>query len=253
VPANCTISIPVSCVEAGRWHHVSERFGRGRSASYAVRREKLDRVQHSLSTRQRHDADQASVWRNVRTSLAMAASSSPTEALHDAYQARQSELQAFRGSVQLPPAAVGVAVFRGRQFLGLDLFDRHRTLRYFWDSLLDSYAIDWVLSQPDSPEAEDAPDPALLAQIMARCGQAAWQPFKSPGEGADHRLVDDQYSGCALVWEDKVVVHLQVMPRPAEALQRPEDVPQSAEPPVHRRPPLHRRWADDSRRRGDFR
>ena len=52
------------------------------------------------------------------------------------------ELGRFRAGLRLPDDAVGVAVYRGEQFQGLDLFDRHSTLVYFWESLLDSYAID---------------------------------------------------------------------------------------------------------------
>ena len=45
---------------------------------------------------------------------------------------------------------------------------------------------------------------------LDRAAAGAWEPFASPGEGQDWRLGDEQYSGSALVWEDRVVVHLQM-------------------------------------------
>lgn len=59
VPAKATITIPVSCVEAGRWHHVSAEFVPGKSASHRTRSAKLARVHQALKSTGRHDADQS--------------------------------------------------------------------------------------------------------------------------------------------------------------------------------------------------
>src|SRR4029453_3078460 len=122
----------------------------GKSASHRTRSAKLERVHESLRTRGGHDANQSAVWDEVQMSLGTSNVSSPTSALTDAYAARQKELDDFRSNLQLPDRAVGLAVFQGRGFQGLDLFDRHSTLRYFWQSLVDSYALD-LLDQPIDP------------------------------------------------------------------------------------------------------
>src|SRR5690606_8918308 len=146
VPAKTTLKIPVSCVEAGRWRRISDAFVPGRSASHTIRARKMERVRRSLRERSKHDADQHAVWDEVQESMSKSASHSPTAALHDAYRQRDRDLTAFRASLRMPDGAVGLAVFHGERFLGLDLFDRHSTLVYFWQTLVDSYAIEWLMA-----------------------------------------------------------------------------------------------------------
>lgn len=211
VPAKATLTIPVSCVEAGRWQHLSDAFSPGRSASHAIRQAKMERVRRSLKAEGRHDADQRAVWDEVQNSMRLSASSSPTAALHDAYVQREKELAEFRGSLRMPEGTVGLAVFSGTRFLGLDLFDRHSTLVYFWQSLLDSYAIDWLMAASEDQKPDDvAPETFSVRETLERGAAGRWERFASPGEGHDYRLEDEQMSGSALVWEEKVVLHLQL-------------------------------------------
>ena len=232
VAAKGKIMIPVSCVEAHRWSYNSPQFSPGKTASHRVRSSKHARVHDSLKEGRRHDADQGAVWADVNSSLAAANVSSPTAAMHDAYDARKNELDAFRTSLTLPPKAVGLAVFRGAMFLGLDLFDRHSTLKYFWESLVDSYAIDSF--GPAEIPTESKAEPQAVKRFLEQAANGEWQPFKSPGEGQDWRLEDAALSGSALVWEDETVIHLQVFPKQATG---GENVSTAT-----RRPRVHRPW-----------
>ena len=131
VPARATLKIPVSCVEQGRWRRVSPSFSSGRSASHRTTSAKLSRVHQNLKSDGRHDANQGAVWNEVAQSLEASGTSSPTGALSDAYAKRETDLRELRTSLQLPTEAVGVAVFHGGKFQGLDLFDRHSTLQWW--------------------------------------------------------------------------------------------------------------------------
>jgi hypothetical protein len=236
VPAGATLSIPVSCVEAHRWSYSSPSFSPGKTASHRVRSGKHARVHESLKRESRHDADQGAVWDEVAMSLSAAKASSGTSALHAAYEARTQDLAQLRQSLRMPEQAVGLAVFHDGRFQGLDLFDRHSTLVYFWESLLDSYAIDW-LDAPLEPAEAHRPEQAMVQEMLSRAAAGGWEMFPSPGEGQDHRLEDQQLTGSALVWEGRTVVHLQLFPRPSS---------ESAQ----RRPRIHRHYG---RPRGDVR
>lgn len=211
VPANATLKIPVSCVEQGRWHHNSHSFSVGKSASHRTRRAKLSRVYASLKSAQGHDADQQAVWDEVHFCLAASGASSETMALNDAYARREQEFRTFRTSLRMPQEAVGLAVFHGGLFQGLDLFDRHSTLAYFWESLVDSYAMDLlgVAVDPAQPTSEEG---QIVRGVLDQVIGSKWEPFASLGEGAEWR-VDGDLAAAALVWDEKVVVHLQVFPR----------------------------------------
>jgi hypothetical protein len=214
VPANASVIIPVSCVEQGRWRPVSTHFSPGKSESHRTRLAKAARVYESLKAIKKHDANQAAVWAEVEASLAGSGTSSPTHALSDAYLKRDAELKAFRETLVMPPEAVGVAVLHGSKLQGLDLFDRHTTLRYFWESLLDSYAIDFLMAPLDPAASPPSAEAEQIRQALDRAAGGTWEDFASPGEGRDWRLADDQLSGAALVCEESVV-HLQLFPKPA--------------------------------------
>src|SRR4051812_9419278 len=116
VPAGRKLSIPVSCVEQGRWRPVSAQVSHGKSSHHRLRSAKATRVHQSLKNGAGHDADQTAVWQEVAACLAESAAASPTHALSDAYAKRERELGEFRRGLRLPEAAVGVAVFHGHRF-----------------------------------------------------------------------------------------------------------------------------------------
>jgi hypothetical protein len=212
VPAKSKISIPVSCVEQGRWHPVSANFVSGKTAPHRTRSAKAERVRMSLKAGSTHDADQSAVWDEVAMCLEASGAASPTGALSAAYAKRESELIEFRSSLAMPPDAVGLAVMHGGKMQGLDLFDRHSTLSYFWESLLDSYAIDFLSAalNPDDPKQTE--ESSIIRAALDRAAGGKWEGFDSPGEGRDWRLEDDQLTGAALVCED-VVIHMQLFPK----------------------------------------
>lgn len=212
VPAHGTLVIPVSCVEQGRWHRVSKAFNSGKSASHHVRAGKLSRVHASLKTGSGHDAIQSAVWAEVEMSHAAAGTSSPTMALNDAYAQRKSDLTDVRKGLRMPAKAVGLAVFQGGRFQGMDLFDRHSTLKYFWESLVDSYAID-LLEVPVDPSSPASDEAQVVRFLLDRIAGEKWEGFAPPGEGREWRVETADLAAAALVWNDEVVLHLQVFPK----------------------------------------
>jgi hypothetical protein len=216
VPAGKTLNIPVSCVEQGRWRPVSVQFSHGKSSHHALRRAKMERVRASLKRTGTHDADQGAVWQEVQACLVAAGAASPTSALSDAYAQQDEELTRFRETLHMPESAVGVAVFHDGKFQGLDLFDRHSTLKYFWESLVDSYAIDFLNASVQPSASASSDESQLIRSHLDRAAAGNWEQFPSPGEGSDWRLADDQVSAAAMILDDRVVVHLQLFPRVPE-------------------------------------
>lgn len=213
VPAKTTLDVPVSCVEQGRWRYDQPKFRTAGSASHRVRRRKLDRMASSLREHQGHDADQGEVWAQVRASLDKTKTRSRSEALHDAYAARDRDLSAYREAFELPEQAVGAAVFVGTELQGIDLFDRHSTLAFAWRSLVDGYALEHLDDPVDPEKAEPAPEDRTVPRVLERAAAGTWQRYDSPGLGDDWRLADAAYAGAALVLDDEHLVHLQLMPK----------------------------------------
>lgn len=243
VPPKQSLSLPVSCVEQRRWGIRRDRqpvtppppgatpeeqaryetlqrrrrasvhhFVAGKSASFSTRRRKSDTVHRSLTTSGGYNADQQQVWDEVQAELTSAGVTSNTQALSDLYIARERELTGFRANLRLPYNAVGLAVFHGGVFQGLDVFDRHTTLKYFWESLVDSYALSWLNRRTAEPATNtDTPDAGeAVLIVLDQASKAAWAGFDSPGEGRDYRLRNDSLTGSSLVFEEKLPLHLQV-------------------------------------------
>ncbi|HOI55578.1 MAG TPA: TIGR02452 family protein, partial [Phycisphaerae bacterium] len=80
LPAKSKTCIPVSCVEEGRWSHVSPTFKAGNYAPSSLRQRKSRDVQHSLRARGRAESDQGAVWDSVAEQIAACAAPSPTRA-----------------------------------------------------------------------------------------------------------------------------------------------------------------------------
>lgn len=227
VPARTKLTIPVSCVEAGRWQRISDCFAPGKAATFTVRSRKSERVYASLKTSRRHNAQQSQVWADVDTSMRLARTSSPTASLNDSYRQRQAEMNALLEELHMPDNAIGLAIFRDERFLGLDLFDKHTTLVHFWHRLVESYAIDWVMAaRPTEPfvpphdrfTTVPLKTPHKVVQfVLDRAAAGAWEEFASPGEGRDYRLADDMLTGSALLWEERVPIHVQLFMKPERA------------------------------------
>jgi hypothetical protein len=237
VPRKSTLTVPVSCVEAGRWAYQSEKFSPGKSASFRIRSAKSRRVSDSLREHGRHDADQAAVWDEVNADLQQSDATSSTAALSDAYAQRQTEFDELQLNLRMPDDAVGLAVFNGGRFLGLDLFDRHATLAYFWQSLVDSYALSTIRNlDVATDETQTGKEFEQVDRLLQEAVAGRWAKYGSPGEGDDFRLDDERLSGSALVWRDRVVLHMQLFGSPA--VNRTDA---NEERDVHR-PRLHRRY-----------
>jgi hypothetical protein len=102
VPAQSTVAIPVSCVEQGRWRHATPVFSPGKAASSSIRSRKSARVHEALKERRGHDANQQAVWNEVQSVMCSVRVDSPTAALHDAYAARERDLEETRKGLVLP-------------------------------------------------------------------------------------------------------------------------------------------------------
>ncbi len=221
VPATAKITIPVSCVEAGRWSYSRHGFQAGKMAYRSARAAKCVQVHRSLQEDQGHRSDQAEVWAGIDNIACCMRAASPTNAMSDVYRHKERDLAEAREAFTLPENTVGIAVYSGKRLLGLDLFDRAATLEHHWQSLLDSYVLDWLAFE--GGDAGDAPgEPSeratQLEELFESLQQAQWDRFDTPGEGYDLRWASDRLTASALAWgegDTQAVVHLQVFPREA--------------------------------------
>ena len=124
VPARETIVVPVSCVEAGRWHAESTEFASASRAHYAAgRAEKARHVSMSMSTSGSRHSDQVAVWDDISAKSARMRSTSPTGAAAALYQTHRATLDEYSRAFTTVPSQLGALFMLNGRVLGMDLFD----------------------------------------------------------------------------------------------------------------------------------
>ena len=143
VAAHSKTTIPVSCVEQGRWRYRSRQFVSGESHSSSKLRHHLKQsVSDSLKSGRGHTSDQMAVWGEVTRQMTSLGSSSETGAMADTYETYRERLDEFREQLAYVEGATGVAIAVGKQVVALDLFDKPSTCRKVWGRLLTGVVMD---------------------------------------------------------------------------------------------------------------
>ncbi|MFM8304843.1 MAG: ARPP-1 family domain-containing protein [Actinomycetota bacterium] len=223
VDAGTTTTIPVTCVEAGRWGAPRASARSPRHAPADLRRVKTATIAHPDRRRRK----QSAVWDRVSRYQHELATSSPTSALEDVAEAWSAEVAALVAGCRPRPDQCGVAVAIDGTLRGLDCFDKPATLAAYWDGLVAGYALD-ALRAVGGP----APARGAVAALVTRAERATRTPVPTAGLGNGATLVGDGVVGTELTWLG-THVHISVFVDNTDA---PPPAPPAAPGPPAARP-----------------
>ncbi|MBM3457124.1 MAG: hypothetical protein FJX77_01115 [Armatimonadetes bacterium] len=198
-PAGKHLTIPVSCVEAGRWARTSATFGAASHAQYAeVRAKKAASVSASMRSTDQHE-----VWQEISAKAARMAAPSATSAMAAVFAGHSDTLGHFVEALGPVEGQCGALFTIQEQPVGVDLFDYQATLRTLLPKLVRSYALDAIdAEQAGQPSPGGAPNPVRWLESIP---EAEATVFPAVGEGEDVRLSGPRLSGGALVARGRVV------------------------------------------------
>jgi hypothetical protein len=204
VGAKTKTTIPVSCVEQGRWRYTSAAFGHSGSHSSSKLRHILkESVSRSAKEGRGHGSDQGEVWKEVSRQMQALGAASPTAAMADTYKAHRDRLDEFTERLKYVEGASGLAVAVGNKVVSVDLFDKPSTCRKVWGRLLTGVVMDALEAGPTQEQVEKETVEETLASLRG----APWQPTQPVGVGEEYRSdTDDGRHATALVL-DKSVIH----------------------------------------------
>ena len=212
-PANKTIVIPVSCVEAGRWRFESREFASANRAHFATgRARKAAQVNESLRTSGTRRSDQAEIWREISEKADRLQARSETEAAATMYDTHRACLKEYLTALQTVDSQCGAMFAINGEVLGLDFFDSPMTLPKIFPKLVESFALDAI----DSEMEEEEVSVKSIEDFLKDSAIATVERFPAVGEGEDHRLQGNGLGGGALVHRERVV-HLCVFKLPNES------------------------------------
>jgi hypothetical protein len=200
-PSSGPLSLPVHCVEQGRWHGAGKQFVTRHTLAAPRLREQM------LA-----GSDQQKVWAEVNRYAERAAAPSATasyQAIPDKpeVQAKQKDVEAALGG-KIPPGARGAAVFVGDALAGIDLFQDDSLFAREWPKLLRASTIDTYGRRiADSAEGRLR---ATLDELLKLAAGADGAVRRGAGAGWLVELSTSRAKGSALVAE-RQVVHLAMI------------------------------------------
>jgi hypothetical protein len=208
VAAGARVTIPVSCVEQGRWTWRSRHFAASDVSLYAfARRKKAARVTQSLRAVGRHVSDQGEVWEDVAARAAHFRVESPTDAMRDVYLRYEADVAAAREAVAARPQQVGAIVWIAGAWAGMELLAGPGLFARAWPRLASGYIADAIGhgAKPFAPDAREVRRAVLRTPA---------EPAPAAALGVEQRLTGGEVVGAALVVDERVA-HLMAFPAPA--------------------------------------
>lgn len=140
---NSKTTLPVSCVEQGRWSHVSSRF---MDSDYItpqkLRAGKSRNVSENLRARSEFDAGQSEVWKNVEDYQVLFKVNSPTMSLSDVYDKEKKSIDGFIKNFSFNSDANGLALLIDQKLLNIEVFNRTDIYGEYFPKILKSTAME---------------------------------------------------------------------------------------------------------------
>jgi hypothetical protein len=219
VAPGVTTTIPVSCVERGRWSRKSRTFtDSDQVMTSSSRRSKMSRVTESLMRHRGYDANQNIVWADVDEVSESIGIKSKTSAMSDAYKEKRSSLNEYKESFPIVTNQCGMIAVIDGKVIGIDMVSRHNPFIDMHSKLINSYAMDAYRSQKQDINVAEA------SEFLDRLIRSIESVHASAGMGNDHRLSGKHIVGSALVVDD-TAVHLTAFHKPEskKEKEKPED------------------------------
>jgi hypothetical protein len=210
-PPASTLTIPVSCVEAGRWRAKSRVFSSVPRTQYSSGRAKrMAKVTENLAAAAQHRADQSEVWADIAQLSARLRTNSPTGAMEALFVQHAAFIDACVAACRPIESQRGALFAINNSIVGFDLFDRTETLTALLPKLVRSVAVD-ALDRRDSgvfsriTDRDKGTVTFATALFLGAVGTAWSRATPGVGLGQDLRLTGQGVTGAALVHEGRVV------------------------------------------------
>ena len=204
-------TIPVSCVEQGRWRYKSDKFD---STDYIaptyLRSKKASFIKESLKNRNDYTSDQSEVWNDVRSYSNDLNVRSSTSNLSDVYDKKKKDFESFIKDFKLDENANGIAFFINNKLLNIDLFGRKDIYSEYFSKLLKGVAMEaYRLNQTGNTLKEDEAVYKTLS-FLDKFETLEFETHKAVGCGEEKRFETKELTGFELQYNN-ILIHLTAL------------------------------------------
>jgi len=229
--------IPVSCVEEGRWRHISRTFGSSKYHASPSLRRKLAKTKETSRResggQHQHSADQGLVWKHVSSFSLQAGVQSQTKAMQEVYEAHELELQDQlrvsesysdnkNGSKELfadcPKSIHGWILQTPDHGISVDIFGSPKLCRLAWRRIIGSAAMEAMIYQRHSDKTHsgtsksasshpkvDLHKPKAVKKLLKAVQKAPLEKVTPVAAGYEQRIIDSELTGSYLTLENRLV------------------------------------------------
>jgi len=199
-------TIPVSCIESGRWRNVSPFFSPSYfAAPMSLRSSKSRQVSDNLYRRRGHTSDQGMIWNMVSELHETHKTSSPTESLSDLFDSRESEFTSFVEGFTASADANALAIFEGHELLSLDIFNRREVYAEYFGKILRGAAVDLYSAKREGAAPGEAEAFYKAAENLDTLEALPRDTHAGVSMGTEHRFSDDARVGFSLYCEEHLI------------------------------------------------
>lgn len=222
IAANSITTIPVSCVEQGRWSYRSSTFfSERRVMSPRMRGMKAEQVNFSKKFYDSYCSDQGALWDEIRSKAGRMNAASPTMSMGFIYEKKRPNMQEYAAQFKTEETQVGAVFLINGKIVGLDSFGKYSTFSKVFHKLIESYALDAIdwLEAGEQTESSGQQSGDGVATFLESIRNAHAEGTPSVALGTDVRLESDNTIGFALEYEG-VLLHLSAFAREGKAESR---------------------------------
>jgi len=204
VAGHSALTIPVSCVEQGRWNYSSREFRSERRMSSPQLRSKVEQdVMHSIRESQEIRANQSRVWDEIAAKSSRMEVRSSTSAMAAIYESYTDQLKRFSDVFTVERDQKGFLVAINGRVIGMEIFDAQASLGKYFDKLIQSYSLDAIDLQRERQSTRDIETKAeSWVEVTKDLPLIA---SSSLGLGKDLRIESGTAIGSGLMHEGKVI------------------------------------------------
>lgn len=199
-------TIPVSCVEQGRWRYTSPRFSDAKySPPIGLRASKTRSVSRSLREGSGHASDQMEMWNGVEQLHSRMNVNSPTGSLSDLFTGREKDFDSFVQGFEPHPDANGLAVFVGKRLLCVDLFNRRDVCAEYFPKIVRGAASEVFHLENKAEKPAEAESLFRAVDFLDRIESIESTTHNGVALGRETRFDGKEAIGFSLAYEGRLV------------------------------------------------
>ena len=204
VNAKSEVTIPVSCVEQGRWSYRDRNFSDCRYSEFvASRASKVESVSESLrASGYMRRSNQGAVWQEMASKRTDFGADAPTGSMSDIYDAQRPTLDRYVESFRKHRGQVGLACAIDGRVVGFEMFEEKGVYSQFREKLIRAYASEVIGKEMYAsiiPERDD------VRHLLTNVATLKAEEYPGVGIGTELRYSSDRLNGAALTVDDRLL------------------------------------------------